>query len=98
KTAARLVDRYDGLPGILAALDDPAAGFAPGLRARLEAARGYLAVAPKVVRVATDVPLPELPTALPAAPADSDRLLELAPRWMLAGSGRRLVDALATRP
>ncbi|KIR61989.1 5'-3' exonuclease [Micromonospora haikouensis] len=97
KTAARLVDRYGGVAGILAALDDPGSGFAPGLRARLDAARDYLAVAPTVVRVALDVPLSELPTALPQAPADPDRLLELAERWNLAGSCRRLVDALATR-
>ena len=68
------------LAGILAALDDPGSGFAPGLRAKLAAARDYLAVAPKVVRVALDVPLPALDTALPAAPADPDRLLELAER------------------
>ncbi|GAA2216741.1 5'-3' exonuclease [Micromonospora olivasterospora] len=96
KTAARLVDRYGGIDAILAALDDPASGFAPGLRAKLAAARDYLAVAPKVVRVALDVPLPALPTALPQSPADPDRLLELAQRWNLAGSCRRLVDALAT--
>ncbi|TDC57819.1 5'-3' exonuclease [Micromonospora sp. KC207] len=95
KTAARLVDRYGDVAGILAALDDPGSGFAPGLRAKLDAARGYLAVAPKVVRVALDVPLPELPTALPRAPVDPDLLLELAQRWNLAGSCRRLVDALA---
>ncbi|MFI7516154.1 5'-3' exonuclease H3TH domain-containing protein [Micromonospora echinofusca] len=97
KTAARLVERYGDVAGILAALDDPGSGFAPGLRTKLAAARDYLAVAPKVVRVALDVPLPELPTALPAAPADPDRLLELAGEWNLAGSARRLVDALAQR-
>ncbi|KXK60879.1 5'-3' exonuclease [Micromonospora rosaria] len=94
KTAARLIDRYGSLDGILAALDDPGSGFAPGLRGKLVAARDYLAVAPRVVRVARDVPLPELPTALPDAPADPQRLLELAERWNLAGSCRRLVDAL----
>ncbi|MEU7934197.1 5'-3' exonuclease [Micromonospora echinofusca] len=97
KTAARLVERYGDVAGILAALDAPGSGFAPGLRTKLAAARDYLAVAPKVVRVALDVPLPELPTALPAAPADPDRLLELAGEWNLAGSARRLVDALAQR-
>ncbi|WP_091089099.1 5'-3' exonuclease [Micromonospora nigra] len=97
KTAARLVERYGDIAGILAALDDPSAGFAPGLRAKLTAARDYLAVAPKVVRVALDVPLPDLVTELPAAPAEPDRLLELAGRWNLAGSTRRLVDALANR-
>ncbi|PWU51180.1 flap endonuclease [Micromonospora sp. S4605] len=97
KTAARLVTRYGDIAGILAALDDPDSGFAPGLRAKLAAARDYLAVAPKVVKVALDVPLPDLPTELPTAPADPDRLLELAQRWNLAGSARRLVDALAGR-
>ncbi|MEV5767995.1 5'-3' exonuclease [Micromonospora sp. NPDC052213] len=97
KTAARLVERYGDIAGILAALDEPGSGFAPGLRTKLAAARDYLAVAPKVVRVALDVPLPELATALPSAPADPDRLLELAGEWNLAGSARRLVDALAQR-
>jgi 5'-3' exonuclease len=95
KTAARLIDRYGSLAAILAALDDPAAGFAPGLRAKLNAARDYLAVAPRVVRVALDVPLPELATALPPAPADEDRLLALAEKWNLASPCRRLVDAIA---
>ncbi|MEJ3750400.1 5'-3' exonuclease [Actinomycetes bacterium KLBMP 9797] len=94
KTAARLVSRYGSLDGVVAALDDPKSGFAPGLRAKLAAAHDYLAVAPTVVRVARDVPLPELHTALPPAPVDGDRLLELAEKWNLAGPCRRLVDAL----
>lgn len=94
KTAARLITRYGSLTGILAALDDPTADLAPGLRTKLVAARDYLAVAPRVVRVATDVPLPHLNTGLPQAPADPDRLLALAEKWNLAGPCRRLVDAL----
>ncbi|MET7879131.1 5'-3' exonuclease [Micromonospora profundi] len=97
KTAARLIERYGSIAGILAALDESDSSFAPGLRTKLAAARDYLAVAPTVVRVALDVPLPELPTELPTAPADPDRLLELAAQWNLAGSTRRLVDALAAR-
>ncbi|BCB91401.1 5'-3' exonuclease [Phytohabitans suffuscus] len=95
KTAARLVTRYGDLDGILAALDDPKAGFAAGLRGKLAAARDYLAVAPKVVRVARDIPFPDFDTSLPTAPVDPDRLLALAEKWNLAGSCRRLVDALA---
>ncbi|MFG1882588.1 5'-3' exonuclease H3TH domain-containing protein [Micromonospora sp. NPDC049102] len=97
KTAARLIERYGSIDGILAALGDSDSSFAPGLRTKLAAARDYLAVAPTVVRVALDVALPELPTALPTAPADPERLLDLAGRWNLAGSARRLVDALAAR-
>ena len=94
KTAARLIDRYGGLDGLLSALDDPKSGFAPGLRAKLVAARAYLAVAPTVVRVALDVPLSGVDTALPPAPADGERLLALAEKWNVAGPCRRLVDAI----
>jgi 5'-3' exonuclease len=94
KSAARLVSRYGDLAGIRAALDDPAAGFAPGLRTKLVAAAAYLDVAPAVVRVARDVALPALDPALPKAPADPDRLLELASTWNLAGATKRLVDAV----
>jgi 5'-3' exonuclease len=96
KTAARLVVRYGGLDGILAALNDPEAGFAPGLRGKLVAAADYLAVAPTVVRVARDVALPKLETALPSAPRRPDRLIELAEKWGVAGAVRRLVDAIAS--
>ncbi len=95
KTAARLVARYGGVEQIVAALDDPHAGFAPGLRSKLDAARDYLAAALPVCRVARDVPLPPLDPRLPTAPADGDRLLALAQRWNIAGPCRRLVEALA---
>jgi 5'-3' exonuclease len=95
KTAARLVARYGGVEQILAALDDPEAGFAPGVRTKLDAARDYLARALPVCRVALDVKLPDFDPALPRAPKDPEALLALAERWNLAGSARRLVDALA---
>ncbi|SDY97015.1 5'-3' exonuclease [Micromonospora pattaloongensis] len=95
KTAARLIGRYGSLDGILTALDQPGSGFAPGLRAKLLAARDYLAVAPTVVRVARDAPLSPLDPTLPTAPADPDRLLTLAEKWNLAGATRRLVDAVS---
>jgi 5'-3' exonuclease len=94
KTAARLIDRYGSLDAMLAALDDPAAGFAPGLRAKLLAGREYLAKAQHVVRVAVDAPVPPLATALPAEPADPEKLFALAERWGLASPAKRIVDAL----
>lgn len=95
KTAARLIDRYGSLAALLAALDDPQAGFAPGLRAKLVAARDYLAVAPRVVRVVRDVPLGAFDPRLPDAPADPDQLLALARTWNLAGPCQRLVEAMS---
>jgi 5'-3' exonuclease len=94
KTAARLIDRYGDLPGLLEALDDPAAGFAPGLRGKLLAGREYLLKAGHVVRVATDVALPPMSTALPREPADPQRLFALAEQWGLASPAKRFVDAM----
>jgi hypothetical protein len=45
--------------------------------------------------VALDVRLPDFDPALPTSPKDPEALLALAQRWNLAGSARRLVDALA---
>jgi 5'-3' exonuclease len=95
KTAARLIDQYGDLAGLLAAVDDPGSDLARGVRARLQAARDYLALAPRVVRVATDVPLPEMDLTLPGSPVDGERLLALADRWNLGSPCRRLVDMLA---
>jgi 5'-3' exonuclease len=95
KTAARLVTRFGSLEGILTALADPDSGFAPGLRARLSGAGDYLAAAAPVVRVVRDAPVPELDATLPRAPLDPDAVVALAEKWNLAGSLRRLIDALA---
>jgi 5'-3' exonuclease len=95
KTAARLISRYGSIDAVLAAVDDPSAGFAAGVRAKLTAATGYLAVAPKVVNVARDVAMPAFdPTLPPDGPRDPDRLIALADEHNVAGSVRRLVDAI----
>ncbi|MFF8597135.1 5'-3' exonuclease H3TH domain-containing protein [Streptomyces sp. NPDC015220] len=94
KTAARLLADFGDLAGILAAVDDPKAKLTPSQRKRLTEAGPYLAVAPKVVRVAADVPLPVVGTALPRGPRDPAALEELAGRWGLGGSLRRLLATL----
>ena len=95
KTAATLLTTYGDLGGVLAVLDDPKSGLSPTLRRRLDAARDYLAVAPAVVRVVTDLDLPVVDDRLPRAPADLEGLAELATRWNLGGSVQRVVAALA---
>ncbi|MEV5596194.1 5'-3' exonuclease [Streptomyces sp. NPDC052496] len=94
KTAAKLLDRYGDLAGIMAAADDPASQLTPSQRKRLTEARPYVEVAPKVVRVAADVPVPDVDAALPGEPADPERLESLAERWGLGGSLQRLLATL----
>ncbi|MEE1752576.1 5'-3' exonuclease [Streptomyces sp. SP18CS02] len=94
KTAAKLLDSFGDLAGIMAAVDDPSAGLTPSQRKRLDEARDYVAVAPKVVRVAGDVPVPDFDPALPVGPRDPAGLEELAARWGLGGSLERLLSTL----
>lgn len=96
KTAAKLLAEFGDLAGIVAAVDDPRARLTPSQRKRLTEARPYLAVAPKVVRVAGDVPLPDVDTAVPRAPRDPAGLEALAARWGLGGSLDRLLTTLGT--
>jgi 5'-3' exonuclease len=97
KTAAALVRRFGTIDAILDALDhaDPRDPFPGNSRKKLLDARDYLRAAMPVVRVVTDIPLPEIDDRLPAAPADPERLGELKERWNLGSSVDRLVAALA---
>ncbi|MEV5341076.1 5'-3' exonuclease [Streptomyces sp. NPDC052676] len=94
KTAAKLLAEFGDLAGVLAAVEDPRAKLTPTQRRRLTEARPYLAVAPKVVRVADDVPLPDVDTTLPRTPRDPEMVDALAARWGLGGSLRRLLVTL----
>lgn len=96
KTAAKLLAEFGDLAGIMAAVGDPKAKLTPSQRKRLTESRPYVAVAPTVVTVAGDVPLPEVDTALPRAPRDPAALDELAARWGLGGSLNRLLATLET--
>ncbi|WP_434600312.1 5'-3' exonuclease [Streptomyces sp. A5-4] len=94
KTAAKLLDAYGDLAGIMAAVGDPASKLTPSQRKRLDESRDYVAVAPKVVRVAPDVPLPGFDPALPSEPLDPELLDALADRWGLGGALQRLLSTL----
>ncbi|GAA2647391.1 5'-3' exonuclease [Streptomyces vastus] len=96
KTAAKLLAEFGDLAGIMAAVDDPKAKLTPSQRRRLDEARPYVAVAPKVIKVADDVPLPVVDKALPSAPRDPAALEELAARWGLGGSLQRLLVTLGS--
>ncbi|MBM9509367.1 5'-3' exonuclease [Actinacidiphila acididurans] len=95
KTAAELITRFDDLAGVRAAAAEPLAKLTPARRRAVLDAADYLDVAPKVVGVARDVPVPAATHRLPSEPADPAALLALADRWGLGGSLNRLLEALA---
>jgi 5'-3' exonuclease len=94
KTAAALITRYGDLDGLLAAVRDRDPALSPGTARRLTAAADYLAVAPAVVAVVRDAPIPPVADTLPVTPHDPDALVALAARWGIESSLSRLVQAL----
>jgi 5'-3' exonuclease len=93
KTAASLIRQFGSLTELLRALDLGHGGFPGGTRKKLEAARSYLSVAPSVVRVATDVPLPALDSSLPVKP-DATRVAEMGEALGLGSSLSRFLAAV----
>jgi 5'-3' exonuclease len=96
KTAATLITRFGDIDGLLAAVDDPSANLSSTLRHKLADARAYLEVAPAVVAVRTDVPLPEYDDTLPREPHDPEALIALGDRWNLDSSLNRVLNALSS--
>lgn len=94
KTAASLITTYGSLSGVIAAAEAGDPGARSSVHAKIVAAADYLAVAPLVVQVATDAPVPEHDARLHAEPADPEALLHLADRWGLGSSVERVLKAL----
>jgi 5'-3' exonuclease len=95
KTAAALINAFGSIDGITTALDQGHGGFPRGSRDKLEKARDYLDISLSVVRVVTDIAMPEVGGDLPAVPADAARLKELGERWGLGSSLSRFLTAVS---
>ncbi|MFF8609305.1 5'-3' exonuclease H3TH domain-containing protein [Streptomyces sp. NPDC015346] len=94
KTAAQLITEYGDLAGVRAAAVDRTSKLTPAKRRGIVEAADYLDVAPTVVRVAGDVPLPDFDATLPSAPRDPELLAALVKRWGLGGAVGRLLPVL----
>lgn len=95
KTASSLLLQYGSLADLRGAVIDPTSDMAKGVRVKLTAAAEYLDVALPVVLVArdADVVMSRADT-LPAAPADPDRLQEVAVGLGIERSVARLTASL----
>jgi 5'-3' exonuclease len=95
KTAATLIRRFGGVQQLLATLDDPRSALSAGIRARLQAVRRYLELAPTVVRVVREAPVRlDRDDTLPPGPADLATLRALQHSWGLGTTIDRLIAAL----
>ncbi|WP_091782379.1 5'-3' exonuclease [Pedococcus dokdonensis] len=94
KTAAQLIAEYGSLAGLREAVDSGAPAIKGARRANLEAASDYLDVAPTVVRVARDAPVPEADLALPTQVADPVLMSKVASEFGVTSSFNRVLSAL----
>ena len=97
KTAAALINEFGSLAGIQQAAARsvvPKPPLTAAVLKKLHAATDYLAAAPRVVAVVTDIDLPPVDGALPRRPADPQALAALAATHGLESSVRRLGAAL----
>lgn len=95
KTAAALVKRFGSIAAIMAAAGDEASDLRGDIRRKLLASREYLAAAEPVVRVATDIAVPDLDHRLPSTPRDPAALLALAEGLGLDATFNRVLAAMA---
>ena len=93
KTAATLLATFGTLEGIQAALASGDPRIKGAVRSRLEAGTAYLQVAPAVVHVAVDAPLPQVPTLGPTQGADPLLLSRLAVDYGLTNPVNRVISA-----
>jgi 5'-3' exonuclease len=94
KTAAALVARFGTVEQIVAAAEAKSDGFPSGSANKILAARDYLVVAPDAVRGRVDADVGDIDDALPAQPADPERLVELSEELGIEASLNRLLNAI----
>jgi len=95
KTAATLINRYGDLASLRRALAEGDPQIKGSQRTRLEAASAYLDVAPTVVQVALDAPMPDFDASLPRDVADLTLLSSLASVYGLTSPINRVLSAFA---
>ena len=94
KTAATLISRYGDLAGLRRAVAEGDPQIKGAQRTRLEAACAYLDVAPTVVQVALDAPIPDFDASLPRLVGDLTLLSSLASNYGLTNPINRVLGAL----
>jgi len=94
KGAALIANNFATAEEALAGAHEAHAALPPALAKKIIAGADYLKIAPKLVRVARDAPLPKVDISLPKAPADLSKLYKIKDQYGLGASIDRLIAAL----
>ena len=94
KGAAVIANNFATVEDALAAAHEAHDSLPPALAKKIIAGAKYLSIAPKLVRVARDAPLPKIDLSMPKAPADLSKLYQIKDQYGLGASIDRLIAAL----
>ena len=94
KGAAVIANNFATVEDALAAAHESHVSLPPALAKKIIAGSDYLSIAPKLVRVARDAPLPKVDLSMPKAPADLSKLYQMKDQYGLGASIDRLIAAL----
>lgn len=94
KGAAVIANNFATVEDALAAAHEAHVSLPPALAKKIIAGADYLSIAPKLVRVARDAPLPKVDLSMPKSPADLSKLYQIKDQYGLGASIDRLIAAL----
>ena len=94
KGAAVIANNFATVEDALAAAHEAHTSLPPALAKKIIAGSDYLSIAPTLVRVARDAPLPKVDLSMPKAPADLSKLYQMKDQYGLGASIDRLIAAL----
>jgi 5'-3' exonuclease len=94
KGAAVIANAFANVDEALAGAHAAHAALTPALAKKIIEGSEYLKIAPTVVQVARNAPLPKLNLSMPTAPADLSSIYQFKERYGLGASVDRLISAL----
>ncbi|CAB4697179.1 unannotated protein [freshwater metagenome] len=94
KGAAVIANAFANVGEALAGAHAAHESLPPALAKKIIAGADYLKIAPTVVQVARNAPLPQVDLAMPKAPADLSAIYQFKERYGLGASVDRLISAL----
>jgi len=94
KGAAHIANHFESIEDALAAAHAADEKLTPALRKKLIEGSDYVAIAPKLVHCALDVPIPSMSIAMPTKPLDMSQIWQYKEQYGLGSSIDRMIAAL----